>query len=81
MPKNKLRVIIGAWIGIILYSSWNLHSAVSKLEISLLSIKDIAEHAKDICNFYYINAIGFLILGVVLGLGLAALKKEEQDGK
>jgi len=75
--KNQLKTAIVLWVGIILYSFWLLHTAVSKLKIKLLNIESISEHAKYICNFYYYIAIGFLVLGVVLGLGFAALKKNK----
>lgn len=71
---NKLKVAILGWIGIILFSFWKLISTVSIFEKKLLEIDKLSQYTKGICNYYYFNAIGFLVLGVILGLGLAALK-------
>ena len=77
ISKNKLKVAILGWMGIILFSFWKLISTVSTFEKKLLEIDRLPQYAKDICNFYYFNAVGFLVLGVILGLGLAALKNKK----
>jgi hypothetical protein len=43
-----------------------------------LNVESISAYAKDIGNFHYVIAIVFLVFGIFLGLGLAALNNKEK---
>ncbi len=71
---TQIRISIFICIGIIAYSFWRFQHAVSQLETKLINKEPLAEYAKDICRFHYFVAVGFLVLGILLGLGIGAYK-------
>ena len=69
---TQIKISIVICIGIIAFSFWQLREAVSHLETKLIQQEPLAEYAQDICRFHYFVAIGFLVLGILLGLGIGA---------
>jgi nitric oxide reductase large subunit len=71
---TQIKISILICIGIIAYSFWHLQRAVSQLETRLINQEPLAEYAQAICRFHYFVAVGFLVLGILLGLGIGAHK-------
>ncbi len=78
---TQIKMSIVICIGIIAYSFWRLQQAVSQLEARLANKEPLAEYARDICRFQYFVAVGFLLLGILLGLGIGAYKRVQDRSK
>ena len=78
---TQIKISIFLCIGIIAFSFWQLREAVSHLEAKLIEHEPLAEYAQEICRFHYFVAAGFLVLGMLLGLGIGAhtLTKERNS--
>ena len=77
ISRLHLTTALLIWVGTILYSMWSLYSIVSKLKPKLLEVQPLSEHVESITNLYYITAFWFLVLGTLLGLGIAAMQKQQ----
>lgn len=71
---TQIKMAIVICITLIALSFWRLQHAVSQLETRLIEQEPLAEYARDIGRFHYFVAVGFLALGILLGLGIGAYK-------